>query len=139
MKRAAIVAALGCAVVLRAAAAPTITVYTTSFLPVAHDGVANVTVYWLDEPEKPLGALSKGLPDTVDAAAPMVLSRINTPQGQRLLGELKRAYQGVVNAWLNDVEQLPAILIDDRYLLYGVYDVNKALTIFKNHQTRQRR
>ncbi len=139
MKRAALIAALWVAMVRTAMAAPAITVYTTSFLPVAHDNVPNVTVYWLDEPEQPLSALSVGLPATVEEAAPVVLSRMNTPGGKRLMGDLKRAYQGVVNAWLNNVSQLPAILIDDRYVLYGVYDVNEALTIFENHQARRGR
>ena len=53
------------------------------------------------------------------------------------MGDLKRAYQGVVNAWMNNVAHLPAILIDDRYLLYGVYDVSEALAILENHQARQ--
>ena len=137
MKRAALIAVLWAAMVQQAAATPAITVYTTSFLPVAHDKVPNVTVYLLDEPEQPLKALSEGLPATYDEATPVVLARINSPRGQRLMGDLKRAYQGVVNAWMNNVAHLPAILIDDRYVLYGVYDVSEALAILENHQARQ--
>lgn len=137
MRRVGLIASLLLAVAQPVAAAPAITVYTTSFLPVAHSDAANVTVYLLDDPVKPLKALSTGLPATYDEATPVALARINSPRGQQLLGDLKRAYQGVVNAWLNNVAQLPAILIDDRYLLYGVYDVNEALVIFAAHQAKQ--
>lgn len=138
MKRAALMAALWMAIAQQAVAAPAITVYTTSFLPVAHSDAANVTLYFLDEPEQPLSALSEDLPANYDAATPLVLARMNSPRGKQLLGDLKRAYQGVVNAWMNDVAHLPAILIDDRYVLYGIYDVNEALAILDNYQARHR-
>lgn len=116
-----------------------ITVYTTSFLPVAHSEGTHITVHTLDAPDAPLAALSAGLPDTYEAATPVALALIRSPQGRRLLGELKRAYQAVIDAWLNGIEALPAILIDGRYLLYGVYDVNEALVILDEHQARRRR
>jgi len=35
-----------------------------------------------------------------------------------------------VRAWSHDIEKLPAILINDQYVIYGIRDVDEALRLF---------
>ncbi|MEM8500663.1 MAG: TIGR03757 family integrating conjugative element protein [Pseudomonadota bacterium] len=111
-----------------------VTVYTTSFLPVRNVPADGVQLYYLDAPKKPMSALSIGLPDTLDEAKVVAVARINSEKGKRLLGDLKRAYQGIVNAWRHQLTDLPAVMVDDRYVVYGVYDVGKALSMIKEYR-----
>ena len=121
-------------VCLSAVCAADVIVYTTSFLPVKNIPREGAEIYYLDDPEKPLAALSAGLPNNYDEATPVAVARINTEEGRRLLGELKRSYQGIVNAWLHKITDLPAILVDEQYVVYGVYDVVQAVALVDDYR-----
>jgi integrating conjugative element protein (TIGR03757 family) len=131
MKRVAAVLTIGLAA---NAAATDIAVYTTSFLPVSSKGYDNVKHYFLDAPKKPLAALSANLPDNYDAAVPAAKAMINSAEGQKLLGELKRSYQGILSAYMQKLTDLPAIVVDGQFVVYGVYDVGKAVQLIENHK-----
>lgn len=113
-----------------------ISVYTTSYLPIANSHHKDVTLYHLDAPKKPLAALSKGLPDNYKEAVPQAVAIMNSPEGKRLLGELKRSYQGILSALSHRLTDLPAIVVDGQYIVYGVYDVNEALQLVESHVER---
>ncbi len=111
-----------------------IAVYTTSFLPVSSQGFDDVERYYLDAPKKPLAALSKGLPTNYEAAVPAATARIHSAEGQRLLGALKEAYQGILSAYQQRLTDLPAIVVDGEFIVYGVYDVGQAVQLVQNYQ-----
>ena len=115
----------------RAESVVDVQVFTTSFIPVRDKGKRADAVYYLDDVERALGGLAKGLPTNIRDAEAAAQRRLNTEAGQAALQLLQASFQGLVRAWSHDVEQLPAILINDRYLLYGVRDVDEALRLFE--------
>ena len=111
-----------------------IAVYTTSYLPVKNTTRHEATVWVLDAPDKPLAELSKGLPNTYEEAKPAAVARINSAEGRRLLGDLQNAYQGVISAWRRQLTDLPAVVVDGEYVVYGVYDLDAALQMIERHR-----
>ncbi len=113
----------------------TVTVFTTSFLNVgASTEDISVTQYLLDEPDMVLHELSKNLPGTLDEAMPEATNLINTSVGRNLIGRLETGFDGVVKAWSHKIKYLPAILINEQYLVYGVYNVDAALSLYRDRK-----
>lgn len=106
---------------------PDIVVFTTSYIPV-EAGDANAVVYYeLDRGDKILQTLAAGLSNDPRTAERQALGRMQTAEGAALVKEMERSYEGVVLAWSHDVERLPSVLIDDKYLVVGVHSVDEAL------------
>ena len=108
-----------------------VTVFTTSYLPVAASQSVPETRYLLNVPDLLLQELGKQLPKTREAAQKELLRRIGSSEGQQLVARVEKGFNGVVLAWAHNIEHLPAILINDRYLVYGVYNVDEALAIYR--------
>lgn len=115
----------------------TIDVYTTSYLPLKNTAHHKATLWWLDRPDEPLAALSRGLPDTYEKAKPAAVARIHSAEGRRLLGDLQQAYQGIIRAWRLGLTDLPAVVVDGHYVVYGVYDLDEALLMIDRHRKRE--
>lgn len=105
-------------------------VFTTSFIPVADRGHRADATYFLDDVERALASLAKGLPTELSAAETVTRRRLNTAEGRSTLQQLQAAFDGLVRAWSHDIEKLPAILINDQYVIYGIRDVDEALRLF---------
>jgi integrating conjugative element protein (TIGR03757 family) len=43
------------------------------------------------------------------------------------------AYQGVVDAWSLGIITIPAVVVDQRYVVYGEPDVAKAVVLIEAH------
>ena len=108
-----------------------VVVFSTSFQTIKPSEQVAATIYQLDVPEQVLGKLGEGLPNTLAQAQAVALDRLASPDGQAMVERLKNGFGGVVQAWSHKIEKLPAILIDDRYVVYGVYDVDQALAIYR--------
>lgn len=69
--------------------------------------------------------LFAGLPHDPQHAVPLVQRRLNrdTPTQQHL----QEAYQGVVDAWSLGISTIPAIVVDQRYVVYGEPDIDRAV------------
>ena len=72
-------------------------------------------------------ALAFPFPGSEEAARRQAVTLLNAPQGQALLAQLRRHAQAVALAWQSGIEKLPAVLVDQRYVVYGAYDVQAAL------------
>ncbi len=70
--------------------------------------------------------LSTDLPSDVQQASLLVQQRLKHG-GPALQQRLARAYQDVTDAWSLGITTLPAIVIDQRYVVYGEPDVAKAI------------
>jgi len=70
--------------------------------------------------------LSANLPADPQQATTLVQQRLNQG-GQTLQQRLREAYQGVTDAWSMGITTLPAVVIDQRYVVYGETDLDKAL------------
>ncbi|MBY4674354.1 TIGR03757 family integrating conjugative element protein [Burkholderia multivorans] len=81
----------------------------------------------LDESVRIEAELSASLPADPDQAALLVRQRLSRSQGdlQRRLG---RAYQDVADAWGLGIIQIPAVVVDRRFVVYGEPDVARAVT-----------
>jgi len=70
--------------------------------------------------------LSVNLPADPQQATALVQQRLNQG-GQALQQRLREAYQGVTDAWSMGITALPSVVVDQRYVVYGESDLDKAL------------
>lgn len=57
--------------------------------------------------------------------------------GNALQARLGGAYQDVVDAWSLGITTIPAVVVDQRYVVYGEPDVAKAVALIEAHQRTQ--
>lgn len=109
-------------------------VFTTSSLRVVPSKTSPAQIIYLDEGELLVQQLGRSLPNDQPAAEKEVLKRMATREGEALVEKIGSAYDGVVQAWSRGITKLPAILIDDQYVVYGIYNVDDALEIYRSRQ-----
>jgi integrating conjugative element protein (TIGR03757 family) len=102
-------------------------VFTTAHLPALQRLDRATRVCVLDAFEAPLKTLSFPYPGSEEGARRQAVSMINSPRGQAALDALRRAAEAAALAWQSGIQRLPAILVDQRYVVYGEYDVQVAL------------
>lgn len=100
-------------------------VVTDSHHPV--EPTANATVVELDAPTRIEDELAQHLPGDPDQAATLVRQRLHDG-GPALQQRLEQAYRGVAMAFELGVARIPAVVIDQRYVVYGEPDVARAVT-----------
>lgn len=107
-------------------------VYTDSAHPVP-DG-QNVSVVYLDAQEQIQAQLFGKLsadPAQAERDAHAVLSSAGFKQAEQQLAD---AYSGVTRAWSLGLEKYPAVVFDDRFVVYGTTDVALATQHLKTWQ-----
>jgi len=80
----------------------------------------------LDTAQQIEAELSANLPAEPQQAAAFVQQRLNQG-GQALQQRLREAYQGITDAWSMGITTLPAVVVEQRYVVYGETDLDKAL------------
>lgn len=80
----------------------------------------------LDEQQRLEAHLTRILPSDLTLAASTIQAYFTDPEGARFQQELIQAQQGITDAWSTGVEQIPAVVVDRRYVVYGEPDVAKA-------------
>ena len=80
--------------------------------------------------------LSAGLPNDPQRAAAFVQRRLNDG-GQALQQRILDAYQGVTDAWSLGITSIPAVIVDQRYVVYGVSDLGQALARIERYREEQ--
>jgi len=91
-------------------------------------------VFVLDDIEKPLAALAFDYPGSDEKARQRANAMLNSPEGQALMAQIKRNAQAVAVAWQSGIEKLPAVLVDEQYVVYGEYDVHAALQRIESYR-----
>ncbi|MBU9443767.1 TIGR03757 family integrating conjugative element protein [Burkholderia multivorans] len=86
--------------------------------------LANARVIELDATTRIEASLSKDLPVNPGEAATEVRERLAT---SAVTQQLADAYQGPTDAWRVGVTKIPAIVVDQRYVVYGDPDVAHAV------------
>jgi len=56
------------------------------------------------------------------------------PIGDTLQQRLREAYQGITDAWSMGVTTLPAVVVDQRYVVYGEANLDKALARIQQYR-----
>lgn len=114
-------------VLLAAATSATAEVWviTDARHPVAGSEAAT-RVIALDAAQRIEAELSAQLPTDPQRAATLVQQRLNQG-GAALQQRLREAYQGVTDAWSLGITTVPAVVVDQRYVVYGEARLDQAL------------
>ena len=123
-----------CALAAANVMAADVRVFTDRHHPV--DAPASVRVVELDAPARIEAELAANLPADLVRAAAIVRQRLQDG-GADLQRRLADAYQGVTDAWSLGVTQIPAVVVDQRYVVYGERDVARALARIEDYQRTQ--
>ena len=121
-------AALGMALVLAAspaAGAGDVVAFTLSSMPLRTTGGA--TVHVLDARDAYAEAFGADLPADPERALAEARRRMATSAGRAALARIAEAAAGNVLAGRLGIEKLPAVVVDGRYVVYGVRDVTRAV------------
>lgn len=109
-------------------------IYTDSAHPVAADLPADLTVTLLDSPDHLQTQLFGPLPADPAQAERQARAVVASPDFTQNQQALAGAYAGVVHAWSLGLEKYPAVVFDDRWVVYGTTDVTVAtrqLTVWR--------
>ena len=123
-------AALGFALALAAwpgpaAGAGDVVAFTLSSIPLRAAGGAQVHV--LDARDGYAEAFGADLADDPERALAEARRRVATPAGRATLARIAEAAAGNALAGRLGIEKLPAVVVDGRYVVYGVRDVARAV------------
>lgn len=88
-------------------------------------------IVWLDGPERLQRSLFGELSASIEQATAQAQATLRSAQWQQHENDLQVAYRGVVHAWEIGVRKYPAVVFDDRDVVYGTADVAKALAYKK--------
>lgn len=100
------------------------------------DAPPGVRVVELDAPARIEAELAANLPADPARAAAIVRQRLQDG-GADLQRRLADAYQGVTDAWGLGVTQIPAVVVDQRYVVYGEREVARALARIEDYRRTQ--
>lgn len=114
-------------------AAQDVQIFTDRSHPVSN--VAGHQITYLDESRALLASLTARLPKSPQHAPQAFQQLMATPEGQQLNAKLVKAQQGTTRAWELGVSKLPAVVVDQRYVVYGEANVQRALQLIE--QARQ--
>ena len=91
----------------------------------------------LDQPARIEAELSADLPADPNRATALARQRLSTGHSdlQRRMGQ---AYQGVADAWSLGIAKIPAIVLDQRYVVYGEPNVARAVVRIRTYLTADR-
>ncbi|MBN3189178.1 TIGR03757 family integrating conjugative element protein [Pectobacterium brasiliense] len=98
--------------------------------------LGNTRLIELDSPSRIEAELAASLPQDPARAAIIVQQRLREG-GTALQQRINEAYQDVVDAWSLGITTLPAIIVDQRYVVYGEPDVAKAVARINTYRRAQ--
>ncbi|GKW03133.1 TIGR03757 family integrating conjugative element protein [Pectobacterium carotovorum] len=84
-------------------------------------------IVWLDAPERLQRSVFGEFPASIEQATAQAQAVMRSPQWQQHENDLQTAYRGVVHAWEIGVRKYPAVVFDERDVVYGTADVAMAL------------
>jgi len=94
----------------------------------------NAKIIYLDKAQRLENDISEGLPVNTAQAAAVAKQRLANRQFQQ---ELAHAYQGIVNAYALGVIKIPAVVVANRYVIYGQPDIQQALNDIRQYMETQ--
>ncbi|MFZ4215588.1 TIGR03757 family integrating conjugative element protein [Pantoea endophytica] len=87
------------------------------------------SVVWLDGPDRLQDSIFGKLPADPQLAAQQAREIIQSPQWPGQQEQIAQAYRQVVHAWEIGLHKFPAVVFDDRDVVYGTSDVARAATL----------
>lgn len=125
--RKALITALAIQACASHAADPTVWVFTAGRLPALQNVYEADRLFVLDHAEDALRRLSFANPGSDAAARDRAMVILQSPRGQAAIARMRNSAEATTVAWQHGIEKLPAILVDDQYVVYGVFDVASAV------------
>lgn len=101
-------------------------VYTDSTHLVAF-AFPDTHVVYIDAPERMQADMFGALPSNQVQAEKLARDRLNTPEFAAQQQELTIAYRGLMKAWSLGLSKYPAVVFDDKWVVYGTTDVSVAM------------
>lgn len=89
---------------------------------------ADTRIVYLDETEQLAESLFGPLSKNSVQAERQAQSIIHSPEWKQRQALMVRAYQGLIQAWQLGLKKYPAVVFDDRDVVYGTADVAVART-----------
>ncbi|BEM75186.1 integrating conjugative element protein [Serratia marcescens] len=102
--------------------------YTDAHHPPANND-ASVVVIYLDGPEQLQAQLFGELSSNPDDAQRQAQAVLQSAEWQAHEQELATVYRAVVRAWELGVKKVPAVVFDDKDVVYGTADVARAVAL----------
>ncbi|PJG84821.1 TIGR03757 family integrating conjugative element protein [Conservatibacter flavescens] len=116
-------------------------VFSTHTYPIQNQSLAHF-IYQLDDVEKWEEQFSHTLSADPKLAEQQAKAIFQTQEVQNSLKELQHRYQGVIHGWQNGIRKVPAILFESPHfgnsVIYGVNDVQQALSLWENWVKQQK-
>lgn len=84
----------------------------------------------LDQPSTLESRLSADLPPDPRQAQAIAQQRLTS----ELTTQITQAHQDVVTAWSLGITKIPAVVVDQKYIVYGEPDVQRALALIARHR-----
>lgn len=109
------------------AAEGTVWVFTANRLPPLQHVDQAERLFVLDHADNALRRLSFPNPGSEAAARDKALLIIQSPRGQAAIARMRESAEATTIAWMHGIEKLPAVLVDEQYVVYGVFDVAAAI------------
>ena len=91
-----------------------------------HGAHSPTRVIELDAAQRIEAEITTGLPSDPRQAEPIVRRRLQEG-GSALQQRMRTAYQGITDAWSLGITTLPAVVVDQRYVVYGEANLDQAL------------
>ncbi|MBD2799910.1 TIGR03757 family integrating conjugative element protein [Xenorhabdus sp. M] len=91
-------------------------------------------VVWLDAAEQHQKKIFPQLSADPQQATLQAQAVLQSPQWRQQEQQLINAYRDVVAAWQRGVRQYPAVVFDERDVVYGTSDVAQAAALREQHQ-----
>jgi integrating conjugative element protein (TIGR03757 family) len=114
------------ALCLSASACAGTVIYTDSSNPVSSPS-PDIPVVYLDAPEHVQTDIFGILPANPALAEKQARDVLNSPAFSSQQQQLTSAYQGVMKAWSLGLTKYPAIVFDDKWVVYGTTDISVAM------------
>lgn len=109
------------------AADSTVWVFTADRLPPLHNVNHADRLFVLEHADNALRQLSFPNPGNAAAARDRAMAIIQSPRGRAAIARVRNSAEATAVAWQYGIEKLPAVLVDEQFVVYGVYDVVAAL------------
>lgn len=116
---------------------------TAAEIWIVTDGCSPVTgrqaaarVIEIDAPQRIEEELAARLPADPQQAAAQAGARLESG-GSNQQQRMREAYQGLVDAWSLGITKVPAVVVDQRYVVYGEQSLDKALARIARYRGEQ--
>ncbi|QTL39112.1 TIGR03757 family integrating conjugative element protein [Xenorhabdus budapestensis] len=99
------------------------------------DSREDIKIVWLDAPDALSEDCFRSMNVSVNADnASLITELLQSPEWREKERDMVTAYQGITGAWELGIKKYPAVVIDDRYVVYGSTDINHAQTLVDTYR-----